>query len=51
MKILQYNVFGVPFGSFNIKQRHRNICVNLKELIKSVDVIVLCEVFTDFSRQ
>ena len=50
MKILQYNVFGVPFGSFNIKQRHRNICVNLKELIKSVDVIVLCEVFTDFSR-
>lgn len=57
MKILQYNIFGVPFASLDINERHRNICVELKKIINNenpdihdVDVIILCEVFTSYSR-
>jgi endonuclease/exonuclease/phosphatase family metal-dependent hydrolase len=51
MKCLQYNVFGVPFASFDITQRHRKICSRLKKKMNGVDIIVLCEVFTDSSRK
>tara|TARA_B110000090_G_scaffold189097_3_gene219814 strand:- start:1782 stop:2576 length:795 start_codon:yes stop_codon:yes gene_type:complete len=50
MKILQYNVFGVPFASVTIAERHREICRQLQLKMNDLDIIVLCEVFTPHSR-